>query len=53
MLAFVLLAAGPVIAMIGIGVMEEGCSGGEVVVVLGAGGGVGGGGGKGGHWGGR
>ena len=50
MFTFFLLAAGAVIAVVGICVMEEGCSGGKVVVVLGAGGGVGGGGGEGGHW---
>lgn len=49
MFAFFLLAAGAVVAVVGICVTEEGCSGRKTVVVLGAGGGVGGGGGEGGH----
>ena len=48
--AFFLLAAGAVIAVVGIRMTEEGCPGRKVVVVLGAGRGVGGGGGEGGHW---
>lgn len=48
--AFFLLAAGAVIAVVGVRVTEEGCPGRKVVVVLGAGRGVGGGGGEGGHW---
>ena len=53
MFAFFLLAARAVIAVVGICMMEEGCSCGETVVVLGAGRGVGGRGGESGHWGGR
>lgn len=49
--AFFLLAAGAVIAVVGICVMEKGCSGRKAVVVLGTGRGVGGRGGEGGHWG--
>ena len=51
MFAFFLLAARAVIAMVGICMMEEGCSCGKTVVILGAGRGVGGGGGEDGHWG--
>ena len=50
MFAFFLLAAGSVIAVVGIRVTKEGCPGRKVVVVLGAGRGVGGRGSEGGHW---